>query len=96
MNKLGNPAVRTRLLAVSALLALTAALPASAQSGGSTTRGTTGGNVYSPSTGSGVPQRPPVIRDNSPPIQAPSVDTNPGGMYRGQSMYPPRATTQDR
>lgn len=96
MNKLGNLADWMRLLALSALLALMAAPPASAQSGGSTTRGTTGGSVYSPSTGSGVPQRPPVIRDNSPPIQAPSVDTNPGGTYRGQSMYPPRATTQDR
>lgn len=79
----------SKIVGLSTFAALILAGPASAQNGVSSPRSYSG--ATSPATGSGLQPPRPVIRDASPPVQAPSVDTNPNA-GRGQSMYPPRAT----
>lgn len=54
-----------------------------------------GDRSTSPGTRVSPPPRavnPPRPNYGEPPVQAPSVDNNPIG-NRGQSLYPPRATT---
>lgn len=81
---------------VIALALMTMALPAAAQTGGTTGRTTGSGTATTTSPGLTSPPRASSSIDRvGPPIQAPSVDNNPNA-NRGQSMYPPRATTDQR
>ena len=59
------------------------------QLAGATNRSTSTGSRVSPPPRPVLPPRPAY---GEPPVQAPSVDNNPIG-NRGQSLYPPRATT---